>query len=569
MFNNMMISFLLAILFVCQPCFTTAGFFVNHEPIDDPDFIIQEEKPVKQLMSAQFQADELTLSLHRKDNKTITARLEDEEDCIYSGYLEGCTTSSVLVTGCVGMMQSVQIQSVVFGDMVFTTRDGLVEPLEISGPIRGKRDLFNDIDYDYDDTLENLEFDELFADLGNAEADDLPPPPTKLELNINIYLDKNWEDEFGRRGGPTYAKTIVKHASLLLKHDSLDTKIDILDDSDRYFPVDQHLVPSKTVYTKKLPDVMSGPDTVNGDQTVAHVYLTVGKSRLLGLSQINGMCSAISGKPRTIIVYKESEVRTAMTVAHELGHLLGIEHDFIPGKREKKCGQGKRTGEYVMNYGDNRQKWSDCSNMDMKVYYNRVILEREVFCLKQSVAGCACNGNTDVLGNGHCKASDKPWCYVNQNVVCDDIDKYNGKFISYSACSSDGLQPVPDTTRRTTTRRTTTHRTTTRRTTTPHTTTPRTTSRRTIRRTTTRRPSSGSSGTQSGSEPCEYKCLYDGSCTSTYVGPPRRGKKRGTCFAPNQSKGTCSAVNGKQVCTADLCKGIPSECRMCNEVRSC
>ena len=141
----------------------------------------------------------------------------------------------------------------------------------------------------------------------------------------------------------------------------------------------------------KLPQQLIGPANIPKGDPTAHLYLTAGgKSLLLGKSQINGMCCmcGVSGrKPRSIVFFKNYEIRTAMTVAHKLGHLLGIEHDFILGRRSQKCGPGKTGGVFVMNYGNDSQKFSDCSNKDFSVYYNRVVLEKEQFCLKEGVVG--------------------------------------------------------------------------------------------------------------------------------------------------------------------------------------
>ena len=187
-------------------------YVVNNEPVDDPDHILSAPDEgnsfikvfIKSLfpyffvdlavrhndiVAAEFIEDNVTLVLHHRDGQKIVASLEDEDDCIYSGYMMGCTTSSALVTGCKGSLQSVQIQSKVFGDMVFTTQDGVVMPL---GSQRYRRSADPDIDYDSDDTLDNPEFEDQFSDLASAEADDLPPPPPKLELNLNVNLDKNW-----------------------------------------------------------------------------------------------------------------------------------------------------------------------------------------------------------------------------------------------------------------------------------------------------------------------------------------------------------------------------------------
>ena len=338
-------------------------------------------------MSAHFDEEKVTLTLHSKNNETMVADLEDEEDCIYTGYMVGCTTSRVVVTGCKHEQQSVQVQSRVFGDMVFTTQDGVVRDVGGVDSGRSRRDSDPDIDYDYDDSIDNPEFDELFGDLGGAEADDLPPPPAKLTLNLNVYLDKHWKSEFGNTGGMTYAKRILKHATDLLDHQSLKTKIGLSYEDDRIFTSKKHLKINKRVFEKELPSQLTGPATLGGG-TVANLYLTfIQRPRLLGLSRVNGMCSNVLGKPRALVVFKNSEIRTAMTVAHELGHLMGIEHDFILAKRNQKCGRGKLTGDFVMNYGSARQRWSQCSNDDFKVYYNRVVTELDSFCLKGAPVG--------------------------------------------------------------------------------------------------------------------------------------------------------------------------------------
>ena len=126
-------------------------------------------------------------------------------------------------------------------------------------------------------------------------------------------------------------------------------------------------------------------------------------------------------KPRIIVVHREEEIRTAMTVAHELGHLLGLEHDFkLGGKRSKTCGSEK--GPFVMNYGDNHQSFSECSNIDFKTYYHTVVAEKGKFCLTEGAeavvgwylfiniaciliyftVGCRCNGLENILRLGKC-----------------------------------------------------------------------------------------------------------------------------------------------------------------------
>jgi len=58
----------------------------------------------------------------------------------------------------------------------------------------------------------------------------------------------------------------------------------------------------------------------------------------------------------------------------------------------------------------------------------------------------------------------------------------------------------------------------------------------------------------SNNDMCQYNCLDKGVCEVLYIGPPRGGNTKGSCFPARFGGG---------------CRGSPPECQECNRVINC
>eukprot|EP00092_Neocalanus_flemingeri_P002271 GFUD01002422.1.p1 GENE.GFUD01002422.1~~GFUD01002422.1.p1 ORF type:complete len:235 (+),score=31.67 GFUD01002422.1:90-794(+) len=210
----------------------------------------------------------------------------------------------------------------------------------------------------------------------------------KLVLHVRVYLDPNLTLLLNQSSAEETARQTIQQASEILQYDSLNTKIElVLDGKLQVSPY--HLDPTREGL-KKFTEFLQPPLHIDGSP-VAHIAVTadVGKKLKNGVGQArqSSLCSP-TDKPIVIVKWlKNEQQRTSTALAHEIGHLIGIYHDFRPveGKRGS-CGEGKYSGTFIMNYGQNppREIWSDCSNQDFRSYFESVILRDGQFCLKEA-----------------------------------------------------------------------------------------------------------------------------------------------------------------------------------------
>ena len=405
------------------------------EPLGDQD------EPAGDVIQADI--DDLSITIQWENNFTAVAELTDNEkdDCIFRGSFVKDKRSRVLVTGCYLNEEdlAIQFESKKFGDALFsTTPEGYLRRSSLEdnnfdeyvfysdsndepAPGRNGRVRRQDDDYDfYDYDLSPFESADL-KDLPNLDEyeTDVGDLPDKIELDLNIYIDPSFRNLHGSRT-KTVLRQILAQAGQLYKHQSLNTKVQLVHNNWRFYDSNQHIKfntrdrygPTiKNDFYNILPRLLRAPYTIDG-HPVAHVYFTVPDGgSATGVALAGSVCATQYRRepPRAIIAWSSVAV-TGVTLAHELGHILGMYHDFSSYNsdgRRYTC-SGKRSGRFILAYGNNprRTSWSSCSNLDFRTYYFKVALSRAGgFCLAQTggARGRSCRAEEyQCLRGGRC-----------------------------------------------------------------------------------------------------------------------------------------------------------------------
>jgi hypothetical protein len=252
--------------------------------------------------------------------------------------------------------------------------------------IKNSQNFNHSIRYEYSQpSLDNPEFSKDF-NLNRSVSFSIGELPKKLRLHVIIYLSPSFRD---LPNGKSIAREIVKQAKQMLVDRSLDTK----------FELETEIVDHNQDFAPSLPDLTKFMNTIPDSNLKSigtiHMLLTnKKKSPNVGIAWNTSVCGKTKRYASGITRWHHSNPSTAKTLAHEIGHNLGMYHDFekFPKVRHRvdTCGPSQFDGHFttneIMNYGRPKAaSFSKCSNDDFKQYYTDVVAggEESQFCLTE------------------------------------------------------------------------------------------------------------------------------------------------------------------------------------------
>ena len=334
----------------------------------------------------------------------------DDKPCIYE-YSKKNSNDQIVVTGCENEIREIQIQrknSAPFYGKIH--RDGKVDEIEF--PPKKDKVVYPDDFETAKNTNKTKGFRGLINDFiggivnggginigggginigggginigggGNCKGGGNAQLPPCMDLEVYLYYGPSFEQSANREsGGNAEAKAmrIASHAKNHYLHHDFPTKINIittvkrLEKDTNSLQAVGSLVPKENLQKGRLHALLIGQGQRLGGNTV-------------GIAFAHTACrepgSYGAGGPFSINVASRSDMSTGETLAHELAHNLGVEHDFETGRRGHTCGPGIHApGGSLMNYGKpmGKEIWSKCSREDFTKYFQC----NQPFCLKTS-----------------------------------------------------------------------------------------------------------------------------------------------------------------------------------------
>jgi len=297
---------------------------------------------------------------------TPTTNIPDwKTSCLFTGKLEGDLDSEVSVSGCHNSNETmVSIASSLLPDgfVEFMIVDGNTKNMDsanISGETEGQQ------------SMENLTTDYVYPPADPFERDVHPwsgPLPSTVVLKTDIKYDNSLLEHFDYSHAKTkdWIKDVVQLAKPMMSHNTLSIKVAL--EIGEVTHIDETLdAENHTIYYLQ--------QTKNHKSLTSYFCKDPLHRGYDGIAFIGTACNPMYAININELSYSDYE--TARTFAHELGHNIGMDHDF----HESHGGHhGKCDHQGLMSYGQHPTQWSSCSDKNFTTWWR----EKGHVCLKKT-----------------------------------------------------------------------------------------------------------------------------------------------------------------------------------------
>ena len=392
----------LLLLAILLPC------LVDSKPFGLPDIRVHQGRSINDVPAIDIKfpnghEDSFVLERHYMSEKD---RLAGKMHCNFIGHLAKDQDACVAVTGCPGdkleftinsvhaesngmfvMHENGQLEVV---DNPFEEESARSETLHLDQQIR-EDEGWELVDGDeFENAAQVAEEMQFEASCNAGQCSSLPA--TNL-MRIKVGYDNTFYSDTGSSttSADSYLDSMFTHVQTYFCHSTLGSKIQLERDGGYTYHQGQNW--------KAEPESgsLDGPikDITYASSSNAHLFVYLCKDPafygVIGLAWVGTLCGPNSwkGYKASINEKRGNAVSTAKVVAHEMGHNMGMLHDFdnVHGGNGGAC-----NGQGLMSYGNTPTQWSTCSRNDYLARYNQV--GGFNWCMAAAPSACGGDGTT-------------------------------------------------------------------------------------------------------------------------------------------------------------------------------
>ncbi len=188
--------------------------------------------------------------------------------------------------------------------------------------------------------------------------------PATGKLQIRVGYDDGFLSQVGGTSAKAkaYIDSAFAHVQASYCHPSLGTKIIV----ERVGSPKHYSGRSLQATEPKLEEMFT---TTQNDLQGADLMFYIGYETeqfgTVGLAYVGTVCLPYSDElKQSINEWRKTTAQAGYVFAHEMGHNLGMLHDFSDEHKGKGC-----NGEGIMSYGKPPSRWSHCSVADFQAHY--------------------------------------------------------------------------------------------------------------------------------------------------------------------------------------------------------